>query len=560
MVPRTMAKTNDIPYGPDRRPWRETLSKVAVLSTDGNLVVTPPSADPLKRTSFVTTSGVTDALYQVPSTGLTRKQHDKAIEETENVLTAASKSFLGFMHTQGFVSPPSLQSPLGSVFANSAFDPFVVGTPYRHNTKWMERNVLDYFASLWNAKWPHDPSDPESYWGYVLTMGSTEGNMHAMWSARDYLSGKYIQHPRSALSKSNFRFVQGKFSSHNPNNAVPVLFYSQNSNFSLKKLANITSLQTFDEIGREKYPNENPLGGAWEEGVPCNGGDSGPGCVDIDALVKLVHFFSSKGHPVAVVFNVGTTMKGACDDVQNAGERLVAILKKNNMYERTIHDPDNASAYSVRKGFWFHVDGALSAAYMPFHEMAYKTGLTVIKPGPTFDFRLDYVASIVTSGHKYIGTPQPSGVYIMRNGMRLSALTSTSIFGCYDTTISLSRNAHSAILLWSYISTTPYDAQIQNLLQCFNMVQYAIEKLKDLERKIGIDLWITNFPPSLSILLRRPNVPLITKYTLSTTTMHINSEERQYAQIYIMRNVSKTKIDSFIKDLQEQGAFETVSA
>ena len=154
-----MAKAKDILYGPDRRPWRETLSKVAVLSTDGNLVVTPPSADPLKRTSFVTTSDVTDALYQVPSTGLSREQHDKAMEETENVLTAASKSFLGYMSTQGFVSPPSLQSPLGSVIANSVFDPFVVGTPYRHNTKWMERNVLDYFASLWNAKWPHDPSE-----------------------------------------------------------------------------------------------------------------------------------------------------------------------------------------------------------------------------------------------------------------------------------------------------------------------------------------------------------------------------------------------------------------
>ena len=57
--------------------------------------------------------------------------------------------------------------------------------------KWMERGVLNYYASLWNAKWPHDPSDPESYWGYVLTMGSTEGNIHALWSARNYLSGTY---------------------------------------------------------------------------------------------------------------------------------------------------------------------------------------------------------------------------------------------------------------------------------------------------------------------------------------------------------------------------------
>ena len=60
------------------------------MSTDGNLLVTPPSADPLKRNSFATTSGVTDALYQFLSTGLTR-EHDEAIEETENVLTRTTE-------------------------------------------------------------------------------------------------------------------------------------------------------------------------------------------------------------------------------------------------------------------------------------------------------------------------------------------------------------------------------------------------------------------------------------------------------------------------------------
>ena len=60
------------------------------------------------------------------------------------------------------------------------------------NTKWMERNVLDYYASFWNAKWPHDPEDPETYWGYVSTMGSSEGNLHGIWSTRDYLQGKCV--------------------------------------------------------------------------------------------------------------------------------------------------------------------------------------------------------------------------------------------------------------------------------------------------------------------------------------------------------------------------------
>ena len=30
----------------------------------------------------------------------------------------------------------------------------------------------------------------------------------------------------------------------------------------------------------------------------------------------------------------------------------------------------------MRKGFWFHVDGALGAAYAPSLQMAYENGLT----------------------------------------------------------------------------------------------------------------------------------------------------------------------------------------
>ena len=47
----------------------------------------------------------------------------------------------------------------------------------------------------------------------------------------------------------------------------------------------------------------------------------------------LVDFFSAKGHPILVIFNYGTTFKGAYDDVQSAGEALIPILKKNGMYE-----------------------------------------------------------------------------------------------------------------------------------------------------------------------------------------------------------------------------------
>ena len=529
-----MADHCKVPYGPLRKPWRETLSKVAISPSDGNLLVTPPTFDPLTRYDKFSHIGVTPEFYQVPSTGLNFEEKDHAMEETLLQLQIGTRNMFGYMVSCDFQCPNLILSPLTEVVANEVGDPFNVQNIYCFIPKWVEQNVLDYFASLWNAKWPHDAADPKSYWGYLLATGSSEGNLHALWSARKYLTTGSSNMDGSA--------------------AQPVLFLSQNTNFSIAKLADIVGLKQFNEVGVELYPDKNPLGGDWVKGVPCTGGDAGPGTVDIDALEKLVDFFSAKGHPIVVVFNYGTTVKGACDDVKSAGERLVEILKKNNMYEQTFKDPSNLSKCVVCKGFWFHVDGALGSAYMPFLEMAFKNGLTDIEPASVFDFRLDFVSSVVTSGHKYIGTPWPCGVYLTRNSL-LCPDTDIRVMGSSDTTVSLSRNSHSSILLWSFISSNPYDKQVADILQCQKLVQYAVEKLQEIQKQIGLDLIIMNFPPSLSILFRKPKPSLVLKYSLTIASLHIDSKEESFAQIYIMRHITTEKIDSFITELESPHAF-----
>ena len=47
-----------IAYGPCRKPWRESLSAVAVSTTDGCLLVSPPSSDPLDLTSYNEIPGI----------------------------------------------------------------------------------------------------------------------------------------------------------------------------------------------------------------------------------------------------------------------------------------------------------------------------------------------------------------------------------------------------------------------------------------------------------------------------------------------------------------------
>ena len=481
---------------------------------------------------MVEVPGITSTFYQVPSSGMTKQQRDEAMEETERFLKKGCEFLLGFQSCQGFRCPPCLEAPITGLNINGAGDPFNVTTPLSFRGKWIERNVLDYYASLWNAKWPHNPKDPETYWGYV-TAGSAEGNIHAMWNARDHLS----------------RCSQGS------SKPYPVVFYSRDSNHSLRKAAGVTNLSPFDVVGSELYPNENPFGDKWEEGVPCVWGDAGSGCMDIDALAKLVDFFSAKGHPIVVIFNYGTTFKCACDDVQRAGEVLIPILKKNSMYEYKVQDPDNQNSFVMHKRFWFHVDGALSAAYMPFLQMAYKNGFTDINPGPIFDFRLHFISSIITSGHKWMGLPWPCGIYITKSGLINQLSRTVSVLNVTDAAISVSRNVHSTILLWSHISKNPYDKEVESVLKCLKLASYAVEKLKALEREIGIDLWVTYYEPSLAILFRSPNFKICIKYSLPTQTLCIEGQRRCYTHIYIMKHVTINLINSIIKDLQAKDSF-----
>lgn len=545
----------DLPYGPEGKQWQDTLSSLVSWKSTvekKGLVSAPSSCDVIS--CEIVPEGITPALYQVPSTGLTTAQHDQAMKETLAVIEGPQGSLLGYACNRSFKVPSLFQCPFTEVMINNGGSPYSGIRSLSFRPKWMERNVLDYYASLWNAKWPYDQSDPLSCWGYILTMGSTEGNLHALWSARNYLSGNYLQ-PHTDPSKSDQPSTNPIQQPSIAPSMEPVVLYSCNTNGSLPRLCNMVNLPTFDVIGREKYPTENPLGGDWAAGVPCEGGDAGPGTIDISSLELLVDFFSSKGHPIVLVLNCGTTFKGSFDDVELAGSKMVEILKRSGMYERVKVDTESVSGRVIRKGFWVHIDGAFAAAYSPFLEMAYKNGLTDVQPPSPFDFRNDFVTSIVMSGHKFIGTPWPCGVYLVRHSEQIVTWGSTWN-GSPDTTVGLSRNGHSSILLWSYISLNSYDSQVATVLECLHLVSYTLDQLRKLQSKLGTDLWITNYPPSLAILFRKPNSETVEKYTLFCPTVCIKSEIRHLSQIYIVPHVTSKLIDSLIEDLSKPDAFE----
>ena len=552
-----MDNNQDIPYGPDQKPWKDTLSPLAIK--EGQLIVSPPSQDPLQAYNFPDQEkGITPKFYQVPSTGLETKQFFQAQAETGVHSAVQTANFLGYQANLG--NDYSYIAPYLKTSVNNIGDPFVPGS-FTLNSKWMERNVLDYFASLWNAKWPHNPKIPETYWGYVLTMGSSEGNMYGLWNARDYLQGKFMMQDDE---KQLCYYVQAKPPKEKPAAYTPVAFYSQDAHYSIVKTMVILEIKTFYEVGNDKYPGECPLDGTdgeWPTEVPSEHGDEwrGPGTVDIHKLCQLVDFFSAKGHPALIVFNYGSTFKGAYDNVEEAGTRLMLVLERNGMKERYIEvtNPETGrTEKKKRNGYWIHVDGALGASYMPFFHMAYHANRTLIKPAPLFDFRLPFVCSIVTSGHKFPGAPWPTGIYMTKTGLQLWPPSSPGYIGSPDTTFAGSRNGCSAIVLWTYISTYSYEKSVEKLLRCLALTEGLLEDMKKLEKDLKMDLWIDHSPLALTVRFKKPRDDIVYKYTLANETVSLpNGKQRTYTHVYVMGFTTKEKIDELLADLRTPDAF-----
>lgn len=513
--------------------------------------------------------GIEIEAFQLPPTGLTEEQRAKAFAQLQQYLSVQKANFLGYQVNQQLDYADDLKQYL-NWHVNNVGDPFINGN-LTTNSKWMERAVLDYYASLWHARWPHDPKDGESYWGYVVGMGCTEANLYGLWNARDYLAGKQLLEEHTAAEEARvisltgapqtiprrLIYKQAATQANNPHAYTPVVFYSQDTHYSIVKAGIILGLQTFYEIGCHHYPDENPLapGQSWPKEVPSIQGNAGPGAIDISALVQLVEFFAAKGYPILICFNYGTTFKGAYDDIEAAGTALMPIFQRYGLDERQVfYDSTDRSKFDWRTGFWFHVDGALGAAYMPFIEMAHQVG-KVSQRGPNFDFRLPFVHSIAMSGHKWIGSPCPGGLYMTKTKYQLRPPDNPEYLGSPDTTFAGSRNGLSAMVLWDYLAKNSYERQIEKALYTEQMADYAVQQLKALEKRLEEDLWIEHTPLSLTIRFKQANPDIIFKYSLSSETLYVNGQKRAYNHIFTMPHVTTDLLDRLIEDLSQPDAF-----
>ncbi|MEX0336435.1 glutamate decarboxylase [Vibrio tubiashii] len=599
-----MSNDNNINYGPKRTPWIEQVPEFAVGK------ITAPSADPIEVYAernydfHYTEQAINGFDVELPPTGQNCGEQNNVYEQIQAYVDSQKERFLGYQ-TEENISYKNRLAPFLNVSLNNVGDPFVNGN-YTINSKCVERSVLDYYASLWNAQWPSQgpyidedgnfqKGVGESYWGYVLTMGSTEGNLYGMLNARDYLSGVMLLEEEiraetddgETISNCQVYAHHPSPPIHTPNAYTPVAFFSEDTHYSIVKAMAVEKIETFGELGNRLYPDENPVspGKPWPAEVESEGPTTalpaGSGAIDVDKLIQYVTFFAERGYPILLVLNCGTTFKGAYDDVSTITARLKPILERNGLWKREVPiDPDDPThGYETRTGYWLHIDGALGGSYVPFIKMAkdcdeYQAFFKEHGDytGPSFDFTNPMVHSIVTSGHKFPGAPWPTGVYMTKQQYMVSPPDNPEYIGSPDTTFAGSRNGLSPLVLWEYFARNSYKEQIRLTMKAQEVAQYAQEQLAlvaDYWAEKGSllpqGLWLQRTPLSLSLIFCQPNEEIIFRYSLAkestTVTTYEDGKEidqvRHYVHLFTMWDVDKQLIDSLCEDLKQEGAFDT---
>lgn len=290
---------------------------------------------------------------------------------------------------------------------------------------------------------------PDSYWGYVTTSG-TEGNLHGILLARE-------------------RFPDG------------ILYTSQETHYSVFKAARYYRMEC-------KSIPTLPMGE-----------------IDYDILAQAVA--ENRDRPVILNVNIGTTVKGAVDNL----DRILRMLQQLRI---------------PRERYYIHCDGALFALMMPFLEFA-----------PEVSFRKP-IDSIAVSGHKMLGCPMPCGVALCRKEHVQNVEQRIDYLNSVDTTIMGSRNGHAALYMWYSLRKKGIEGIKRDVMHCMETARYLRDKLT----AHGISCRLNDL--SSTVCLERPlSEAFVKRWQLAC--------EEDICHVVVMPNVTRHKIDKFVSELCE---------
>merc|ERR1712137_191768 len=229
---------------------------------------------------------------------------------------------------------------------------------------------------------------------------------------------------------------------------------------------------------------------------------------EIDCADFKAKLLANKDKPAILNVNIGTTVKGAVDDL--------------DLVIQTLQD-----CGFTKDRFYIHCDGALFGLMMPF-----------VKRAPKVSFKKP-IGSVSVSGHKFIGCPMPCGVQITRLEHINVLSRNVEYLASRDATIMGSRNGHAPIFLWYTLNRKGYKGFQKEVQKCVRNAHY----LKDCLVAAGISAMLNEL--SSTVVFERPSdEEFIRRWQLAC--------QENIAHVVVMPNVTIEKLDDFLKELVEQ--------
>ena len=337
--------------------------------------------------------------------------------------------------------------PTNQDFDFSAVLPFLnysvnnVGDPFHHSNYRSNSHAFEREVINRFAELMRIP--PDEAWGYV-TSGGTEGNMYGLYLARE-------MYPNA------------------------IFYFSEETHYSVLKNVRLLNAR-YIMIKRQ----EN-------------------GEIDYDDLRDMVRVH--RDVPAVIMATIGTTMRGAVDDI----EQIRAILEELAV-----------------TNYYIHADAALSGMILPF----------VDDPQPFgFDAGID---SVSVSGHKLIGAPLPCGVVVTKKTHVERVGRAIELVGVQDTTLSGSRSAIGPLMMWYALAKYGDEGFRKLVAGMLDTAEYAVGQFN--ER--GIPAW--RHKNSVTVVFPRPAPEVFRKWQIAP--------EGKIAHIITMPHVTREMIDELVAD------------
>lgn len=357
--------------------------------------------------------------------------------------------------------------------AKAGIDQFAfnnVGNPFRpgpipFNTHDFEREVIRRFGKLFGFP----VSDT---WGFLSHSG-TDSNMHGMYMGRTLLRG------RTGIS--------------------PKAYFTREAHYSVQILRDLLGL----------------------EAVMVN--TLADGSMDPDDLASKLA--ENSGSPALVVATIGTTFKGAVDNIDFIQDKLSGVPS------------------------YLHLDAALFGGYLPFTPHA--SEILYQSKQANNSGRYD---SIAVSCHKFFGFASPAGLFVTKQSLYsefnelFSRIHNPEYIHHVPGTITCSRDAVKPAEFYFYTTPSAIARQTEDARLMLENTAWFLDQMH------------RHFPQyratrandlSNTVYFRNPGDAIVQKYSLATMHAEIDGQRESMAHVIIMPHVSQHILAGFLGDLEK---------